>query len=43
MTEIPLQRTTDIGLAKDMIKLYIRMFTVIVGQTNFRDENDLYK
>lgn len=43
MTEIPLQRTTDIGLAKDMIKLYIRMFTVIVGQTNFRDEDDLSK
>ena len=31
MTEIPLVRTTDQELAKTMIKLYIRMFTVIIS------------
>jgi hypothetical protein len=40
MTEIPLVRTTDQELAKTMIKLYIRMFTVIISETKFRDDEN---
>ena len=40
MTEIPLMRGTDSDLSKTMIKLYIRMFTVVIGETKFRDEEN---
>ena len=40
MTEIPLDRLRDQDLAKEMIKLYIQMFTTVVNETKFRDEDD---